>query len=67
MLLNGHEDYGILGIIMNPIVAPILAAAVLSLPCILVTFCRGVFAPNTVCWIDCVSFTYQTALWVLVL
>ena len=67
LFLNSNEDYGIATIILNPIVAPILAAALLSLPCLIVTFLRGVFLPNSVCWIDCVSFTYQSALWIPVI
>ena len=67
LLLNSNEDYGLATIILNPIVSPILAAALLSLPCLIVTFLRGVFLPNSVCWIDCVSFTYQSALWIPVI
>ena len=67
LLLNSNNNYGLAGIVLNPIVAPILAAALLSLPCLIVTFLRGVFLPNSVCWIDCVSLTYQSALWIPVI
>jgi hypothetical protein len=39
----------------------------LSLPCLIVTFLRGFFLPNSVCWIDCVSITCQSALWIPVI
>lgn len=67
MLLNQDGRHGMESIILNPIVAPVLTAGLLSIPCLVVILIRGFLFPSHVSLIDCIAFIYQSILWVIII